>query len=61
LKPKTHPGDINDDDIVIVQDLLMVINGWGPCPPTRNFCPAEATGDTVVNVQDMLMVVENWG
>ena len=55
------PGDINNDETVNVQDLLMVINGWGPCPPTPNFCPAEATGDTVVNVQDMLMVVENWG
>jgi acetyl esterase/lipase len=55
------PGDINDDGTVNVQDLLMVITGWGQCPPAPNFCPAEASGDTIVNVQDVLMVVESWG
>jgi hypothetical protein len=25
-------ADLNDDDVVNVDDLLMVINSWGPCP-----------------------------
>lgn len=54
------PGDLNSDGAVNGRDLLMVINGMGPCLPAPNFCPAEATGDTVVNVQDILMVVEHW-
>jgi acetyl esterase/lipase len=55
------PGDLNNDGFVSVDDLLAVINGWGPCVPAPNFCAAEATGDTQVNIDDVLIVINNWG
>jgi hypothetical protein len=59
-----RPGDINEDGVVGVPDLLSVINAWGPCgPPTAclsDIAPAE-NGDGVVGVPDLLMVINNWG
>jgi hypothetical protein len=50
-------GDINCSAIVDVDDLLAVINAWGPCVQ----CPADVTGDGVVDVNDLLAVINNWG
>lgn len=60
------PGDITGDGNVNVQDLLALINAWGPCP---SICPPGCAadvapsplGDCTVNVQDMLFVINNWG
>jgi len=52
------PADINGDGAVDVNDLLMVISGWGPC---GFFCPADINDDDVVNVLDLLMVIQDWG
>lgn len=64
LAPAFCLGDINLDRIVNVDDLLAVINGWGPCSPT-GLCPAdiEPSGETdgVVNVDDLLAVINTWG
>jgi predicted outer membrane repeat protein len=57
------PADITGDNTVNVNDLLAVINAWGPCqkPP----CPADVApppnGDGTINVNDLLMVINNWG
>jgi hypothetical protein len=59
-----NPADINGDGIVNVNDLLIVINSWGACPPTPQNCPADIAppgGDGVVNVNDLLLVINNWG
>jgi Ca2+-binding EF-hand superfamily protein len=53
-------GDIDGDGVVNVNDLLLVINAWGPCPPP-NLCPADVTGDGMINVNDLLVVINNWG
>ena len=48
------------DGVVNVNDLLEVINWWGPCPG----CSADiapAIPDGVVNVNDLLAVVNSWG
>ena len=57
-------GDATGDGAVNVQDLLEVINHWGPCPPP---CPARCAADVApiagnctVNVQDLLAVMNNW-
>jgi hypothetical protein len=63
------PADIspqpNGDGVVNVNDLLMVINSWGQCPPAPASCPADISpqpnGDGVVNVNDLLMVINSWG
>jgi len=57
------PADINGNQVVNVDDLLAVINGWGPCANPNN-CPADiapAGGNDVVNVDDLLAVINAWG
>jgi len=58
-------ADINCDGHVNVDDLLAVINDWGPCPPSggcaADVAPAGIAGDGTVNVDDLLVVINNWG
>jgi hypothetical protein len=53
------PGDANGDGVVDTNDLLLIISGWGPCPPAP--CPADVNGDGVVDTDDILLVIANWG
>jgi hypothetical protein len=53
------PGDANLDGLVNVNDLLLVINGWGVMAPGAP--PADFNNDGVVNVNDLLIVINNWG
>lgn len=57
-------ADITGNNVVNVDDLLAVINGWGRC----NFgkpCPADIApppeGDMFVDVNDLLAVINGWG
>ena len=54
-------GDVNDNGVVNIDDLLAVINSWGPCPG----CPADLTpqycSNGTVNIDDLLVVINNWG
>lgn len=59
------PGDIvpgGVGNVVNIDDLLFVINNWGPCPPP---CPAYCTADIIhscnVNIDDLLKVINTWG
>ncbi len=56
--------DLNGDQVVNGNDLLIVINGWGPCPaPCINGppCPPDINNDCTVNVSDLLAVINSWG
>lgn len=56
-------GDATGDGLVDIDDLLAVINFWGPCAslaPPGAPCPADLNGDTVVDVDDLLLVINNW-
>jgi hypothetical protein len=65
--PLTHSGvgDTTADGVVNVDDLLHIINTWGPCsgacPPTCSADIAPAGGDCMVNIDDLLAVINNWG
>jgi choice-of-anchor B domain-containing protein len=50
-------GDLNDDGVVNVADLLLLFDSWGPCPD----CEADLNGDDVVNVADLLILFDAWG
>jgi hypothetical protein len=49
-------GDSNCDKVVNIDDLLNVINAWGPC----NACAADFGQDGLVNIADLFVVIENW-
>jgi hypothetical protein len=51
-----RPGDVNGDGNTDVDDLLAVLNAWGPCAD----CPADLTDDDIVNVDDLLAVINGW-
>ena len=50
-------GDLNEDGVVGIADLLTVIEAWGDC----DNCSADLNSDGVVNVSDLLTLVDAWG
>jgi hypothetical protein len=51
------PGDVNDDNVVNVSDLLQVLSDWGACPG----CASDINGDDFVDIQDLLTLLGDWG
>jgi hypothetical protein len=54
-----NPADVNGDGLVNVNDLVLVITGWGPCLPGPP-CDADVNDDHNVNVNDLVLVITNW-
>ncbi|MHC4827455.1 MAG: agmatine deiminase family protein [Planctomycetota bacterium] len=56
----THriPEDLDGDGIVGVNDFLLLLAGWGPCPPDN--CPADIDGNGQVDVNDFLLLLAAW-
>ena len=52
-------GDVDGDGLVDFTDLLLVLGGFGSCPPDP--CPEDVDGDGVVNFSDVLLVLANFG
>ncbi len=52
-------GDLNDDGVVGVPDLLALLGAWGPCSDCSN-CSADVDGDCQVGVTDLLILLANW-
>jgi len=66
LYSSTSPPDIAGTNAMVnVDDLLAVINSWGPCPAPPVACLADVApqpfGNGVVNVDDLLAVLNAWG
>lgn len=53
-------GDVNGDYAVNINDLLLVIQLWGPCPDPFNTCRADLNEDNQVNIMDLLIVLGGW-
>jgi 3-phytase len=58
--PRAILGDVNGDDGVDVVDMLLLLNGWGPCAQC-SACPADVDDDCQVTVSDLLILLINWG
>jgi enterochelin esterase-like enzyme len=54
-------ADLDADGDVDVDDLLAVINAWGPCGEGPAECAADINGSNAVDVDDLLMVLNAWG
>ncbi len=54
-------GDLDDDGLVGVTDLLILLGQWGPCPGgCPPSCPADLNGDCSIDVMDLLILLANW-
>ena len=55
------PGDLDGDGIVGINDFLLLLAAWGPCPdPCPPSCAADLDGDCSVGITDFLMLLANW-
>jgi endonuclease/exonuclease/phosphatase family metal-dependent hydrolase len=57
IRPVSLPGDVNDDGVVDIADLVALIVSWGPCPPP---CPADLDKSGAVDVGDLVIVLVSW-
>jgi hypothetical protein len=55
--PDACPGDVNDDGVVDVTDLLLVVHAFGE----GGDAPADVNADGVVSLADLLLVIGNFG
>jgi probable HAF family extracellular repeat protein len=61
LTPSNQPpGDLDHDCMVGVDDFLMLLAAWGPCPQGGG-CPGDIDGDGTVGVVDFLLLLAHWG
>ena len=54
----------NGDGLVDVDDLLYLLNEWGPCSAPPAQCLADIApvgGNGIVDVDDLLILVNGWG
>ena len=55
-------GDLDGDGHVTVNDFLLLLAAWGPCPaPCPPSCPGDLDGDCAVGVLDFLLLLAEWG
>ena len=53
-------GDIDGDGIVGIEDFLLLLAAWGPCPAPPDGCPADLDNDGFVRITDFLLLLANW-
>ena len=51
------PADLDDSGEVGFDDILAILDAWGPCPD----CPEDLDGDDEVGFDDLLIVLDAWG
>jgi hypothetical protein len=55
-----NPADLNGDGVVDVNDFIIVLQSWGPCPTPPIQCPADLNGDGVVDTLDLIEILFHW-
>ncbi len=54
-------GDLDEDGVVGVTDLLILLGNWGPCLDGAAACPGDINNDGNVDVTDLLLLLGHWG
>jgi outer membrane protein assembly factor BamB len=54
-------GDLDEDGVVGILDLLSLLAAWGSCPPPCHQCAADLNDDCEVGITDLLILLANWG
>ena len=54
------PADIDGDGLVGINDFLILLASWGPCPPTGD-CGSDLDCDGLVGITDFLILLASWG
>ena len=59
--PMCAPGDLNQDGVVDIVDLLALLAAWGPCnQPCPPSCAGDLNGDCAVGIVELLAMLANW-
>jgi len=53
--------DIDGDGVVGIEDFLLLLGNWGPCPAPPDLCLADLDGDGAVGITDFLLLLGSWG
>ena len=59
VTPSYPIGDFTGDCYVGIDDFLLLLGSWGPCPPSS--CPADLDGSGDVGISDFLVFMYYWG
>ena len=51
-------GDLDVGGSVGIQDMILLLQNWGPCRPP---CDADLDGDGAVGIEDFLTLLAQWG
>jgi hypothetical protein len=54
-----NPGDLDNNGVVDIFDVLGLLAGWGACPDA-DACPQDFSGDGVIGINDLLVVLSNY-
>ena len=57
--PDPEPADLDGDGFVTFADLLLLLDGWGPCPPNER-CVGDVDCDGEVDFTDLLLLLDAW-
>ncbi len=56
-----EPFDIDGDGVVGINDFLLLLGAWGPCPaPCLPSCAADLDTDCNVGISDFLLLLATW-
>ncbi len=56
----TTVGDLDGDGVVGINDFLLLLAAWGPCPAPPATCPADLDNDGMVGINDFLILLSLW-
>ena len=56
-----NPGDLNEDGIFNILDIVQIINIilYQPSPDTTTLCGADVNEDDIVDILDIVLLI-NW-